>query len=217
MTHLEHNLDTIMQKVEDARLAVSAHHIVKVVGVTKYTDTDTIRKLYGLGQRAFGESKVQQYTARAEELSDLPIEWHFIGRLQKNKINHLLAAKPALIHSVDSFKLAQNIDKRTEGTVNCLLQINSSGEESKAGVDPQKALETYERIKSECPSLNLKGVMTIGAHSEDEKKIAKSFEITRDIYEKSGGQICSMGMSADYELAIKCGSNMVRIGSAMYK
>lgn len=217
MDRLEQNLDEIITNVEEARLSLNAHHIVKIVGVTKYTDVDTIKKLYALGQRAFGESKVQQLTDRVNELHDLPIEWHFIGRLQKNKINHLLKTNPSLIHSIDSLELAQALDKRCEKKTNVLLQINSSGEESKAGVSPETALETFAQIKQQCTNLNLQGVMTIGTHSEDKKLIAKSFETTYKIYEQTGSKICSMGMSGDYELAIKCGSNMVRIGSAMYK
>lgn len=216
MNKLEHNLDQIITKVEAARLSVSAHHIVKIVGVTKYTDTQTIRSLCGLGQRAFGESKVQQLAQRVDELEDLPIQWHFIGRLQKNKINHLLALNPALVHSVDSLELAKAIDKRCEVPCNILLQINSSAEETKAGVAPSAALEVFEQIKSECKNINLQGVMSIGAHSEDEKLIAQSFEQTYKIYEQTKSKICSMGMSSDYELAIKCGSNMIRVGSAMY-
>jgi len=215
MNKLEHNLDEIITKVEAARLSVSAHHIVKIVAVTKYTDTQTIRTLYRLGQRAFGESKVQQLAQRAQELEELPIEWHFIGRLQKNKINHLLATNPTLIHSIDSLELAKAVDKRCKKPLNVLLQINSSGEASKAGVSPQSALEVFAQIKDECKNLNLQGVMTIGAHSEDEKLIAKSFEITYKIFEQTGSKICSMGMSSDYELAIKCGSNMIRVGSAL--
>jgi len=215
MNKLERNLDQIITKVEAARLSVSAHHIVKIVAVTKYTDTQTIRTLYSLGQRAFGESRVQQLAKRAKELEELPIEWHFIGRLQKNKINHLLATNPALIHSIDSLELAKAVDKRCKKPLNVLLQINSSGEASKAGVSPQSALEVFAQIKDECKNLNLQGVMTIGAHSEDEKLIAKSFEITYKIFEQTGSKICSMGMSNDYELAIKCGSNMIRVGSAL--
>jgi hypothetical protein len=217
MNKLEQNLDTIITNVENARLSVDAHRIVKIVGITKYTDVETIAALYRLGQRAFGESKVQQFIQRVDALQDFPIEWHFIGRLQKNKINHLLKANPHLIHSIDSLELAQALDKRCETRVNVLLQINSSGEDSKAGVHPDCAVETFEQIKAECSNLNLQGVMTIGAHSEDEKLIAKSFETTYRVFERTKSKICSMGMSGDYELAIKCGSNMVRIGSAMYR
>lgn len=217
MDKLQQNLDTIIANVEKARLKVDAHHIVKIVGVTKYTDTQTVKKLYHLGQRAFGESKVQQLTQRVQELQDLPIQWHYIGRLQQNKINHLLKAQPALIHSIDSLKLAKAIDKRADSEVKALLQINSSNEATKAGVSCEEAVEIYQQIKQECTQLKLQGVMTIGAHSDDSALIAKSFEKTYKIFEQIEGSICCMGMSGDYELAIECGSNMVRIGSAMHR
>jgi uncharacterized pyridoxal phosphate-containing UPF0001 family protein len=91
---------------------------------------------------------------------------------------------------------------------------------SKSGVSSEEAVDIYQTIKETCPQINLKGVMTIGAHSEETKLIQQSFETTHSIYEKlekDGATICSMGMSNDYELAIKCGSNLVRVGSALFK
>ena len=97
-----------------------------------------------------------------------------------------------------------------------MLQINSAREESKSGVDPNEAKEVYLAIKESCPNLLLEGVMSIGAHSEDEKVIAKSFEITKNIFDSlPNAKTLSMGMSGDYELAISCGANMLRIGSAL--
>jgi pyridoxal phosphate enzyme (YggS family) len=220
---LRKNLDEVIWNIEQARITVSEHHIVKLVTVAKYTDVENIRTLYELGQRAFGENQVQQLRERMQILEDLPLEWHMIGRLQKNKINNLIDLRPSLMQSLDSIELAHEMQKKLaakEATMSCLLQINSAYEESKAGVSPEKALETYLEIKEQCPNITLKGVMTIGAHTEDTKAIQKSFETTYKIYEslqKEGATICSMGMSGDYELAIKCGSNLVRIGSALFK
>jgi pyridoxal phosphate enzyme (YggS family) len=145
-----------------------------------------------------------------------------IGRLQKNKINNLIDLNPILMHSLESLELAQELDKKLSAksaTMHCLLQINAAREESKAGVSPEEALDIYQEIKARCPNIILKGVMTIGAHTDDTKVIQNSFETTHRIYEKlqnDGAAICSMGMSGDYELAIKCGSNLVRIGSALF-
>jgi hypothetical protein len=98
-----------------------------------------------------------------------------------------------------------------------LLQINSAKEESKHGVMPEVALEVYNKIKKECPNIHLRGVMSIGAHTDDKAVIKKSFETTYTIYKQlDGATICSMGMSEDFELAIECGSNMVRLGSIMF-
>ena len=221
--HLRKNLDEVIWNIEQARISVSEHHIVKLVTVAKYTDVANIATLYELGQRAFGENQVQQLRDRMAQLEDLPLEWHMIGRLQKNKINNLIDLRPALMHSLDSFDLAREMQKKLEAKeakMHCLLQINSAREETKAGVSPESAVDTYLQIKEECPNITLKGVMTIGAHTDDTKAIQESFETTHGIFEeleKEGATICSMGMSGDYELAIKCGSNMVRIGSALFR
>lgn len=213
-------IDNIIRRVEAARLRVSDHHIVKIVAISKYSDAKEIEALYSIGQRAFGENKVQDLRAKAEELDALPIEWHFVGNLQKNKINNLLDLRPALFHSLDSLELAYELQKKLSArnqTLNALMQINSAYEESKHGFMPEVACEMYAKIQAECPNIILKGVMSIGAHSEDRALIKKSFETTHGIYKQlSHATICSMGMSSDFELAIECGSNMVRLGSIMF-
>lgn len=213
-------IDDVIRRVEKARLKVSEYHIVKIVAVSKYSTAQDIEKLYQIGQRAFGENKVQDLKTKAVELEELPLEWHFIGNLQKNKINNLLDINPTLFHALDSLELAHELQKKLETrdmTLDALLQINSAKEESKHGFMPEIAKEAYEEIKKECPNINLKGVMSIGAHTEDKDIIKKSFETTYEIYKQlDGATICSMGMSGDFELAIECGSNMVRLGSIMF-
>jgi len=221
--HLRANLDEVIWNIEEARITVSEHHIVKLVTVAKYTELENISTLYELGQRAFGENQVQQLKERMEALEALPLEWHMIGTLQKNKINNLIDLRPTLMQSLDSIELATELNKKLlakETKMNCLLQINAANEESKSGVSSQQSIDIYQTIKETCPQINLKGVMTIGAHSEETKLIQQSFETTHSIYEKlekDGATICSMGMSNDYELAIRCGSNLVRVGSALFK
>jgi len=220
---LRKNLDEVIWNIEQARVEVSEHHIVKLVAVGKYSDEESIKTLYELGQRAFGENQVQQLEKRSQNLDSLPIEWHMLGHLQSNKINKLLELRPVLLQSLDSIKLAQSLNRKLvekNQTLNALLQINSANEESKSGVGIDKAIDIYQQIKQECPNINLKGVMSIGTHTTETKEIQKSFELTHSIYEKlvkDGATICSMGMSNDYELAIKCGSNLVRIGSKIFK
>lgn len=221
--HLRSNLDEVIWNIEQARITVSEHHIVKLVTVAKYTEVENIATLYELGQRAFGENQVQQLRERMEALDALPLEWHMIGSLQKNKINNLIDLRPSLMQSLDSIELATELNKKLlvkESTMNCLLQINAANEESKSGVSSEEAIDIYHQIKNTCSQINLKGVMTIGAHTDDTKLIQRSFETTHSIYEKlqkDGATVCSMGMSSDYELAIKCGSNLIRVGSALFK
>jgi len=213
------NLDELIQRVERARLKRSEHLIVQIVAVSKYTDDiEVLKRLYEDGQRAFGENRVQSMEDKVNSLKDLPIEWHFIGNLQKNKINKLLKLNPFMIQSINSYELAEAIDKRTNKPIRCLLEINSSNEPTKHGLEPTKAIDTYLKIKENLSNINLQGVMTIGAHSDDEKEIRKSFRLTYDIFEKLkpyGAKICSMGMSGDFEIAIEEGSNMIRVGRAL--
>lgn len=213
-------IDTIIEKIEKARLQVSAHHIVKLVAVSKYSDAYAIEALYEIGQRAFGENKVQDLKAKMQTLDALPLEWHFIGSLQKNKINQLLALDPFLLHSLDTLDLALALQKRLEThdkTLDALLQINSAKEASKSGVMPEMASDIYAKIAESCPNIRLKGVMSIGAHVNDTAIIQKSFETTHNIFQTlPNATICSMGMSGDYELAIRSGSNMLRLGSVMF-
>ena len=217
------NLDNLITKVEGARLRISEHHIVKIIGISKYSTSQDIKTLYEAGQRAFGENKVQDLKAKSEELEELPIEWHFVGTLQKNKINNLIDLNPTLIHSLDSLNLAIELNKKLEAKnkkLSALLQINSAYEESKSGVFPEIAVEVYKQILELCPNIVLKGVMSIGAHVEDEKIIKDSFKTTKKIFDELvpfGAKYCSMGMSSDFELAIACGSNMIRVGSTLFK
>jgi len=217
---LSSNLDKVIWNVEQARMMVSEHHIVKIVAVGKYSTIEDIATLYSLGQRAFGENQVQQLSLRSDELEDLPIEWHMIGTLQKNKINQLIALHPSLFQSLDSLELAKALNDRlvtANKTMNCLLQINSANEDTKSGVNVDEAIEIYSTIQKTCPNIKLKGVMCIGANSEDIDKVKESFIITKEIFDQlEGASICSMGMSGDYELAIACGSNLVRIGSSIF-
>ncbi|WP_457744861.1 YggS family pyridoxal phosphate-dependent enzyme [Sulfurimonas sp.] len=222
MNEIEYKLyiDDVIRRVESARLKVSEHHIVKIVAVSKYSNSNDIKKLYNIGQRAFGENKVQDLKVKANELDDLPLEWHFIGNLQKNKINNLLDINPSLFQALDSLELAMELQKKLEVkemTLDCLLHINAAKEEQKHGVMPEDAIELYKAIQTQCDNINLKGIMSIGAHSEDKALVKQSFIIAHEIYKQlPNATICSMGMSGDFELAIECGSNMVRLGSIMF-
>ncbi len=222
MNELEYkiHIDKIIDRIEQARIKVSEHHIVKIVAVSKYNTAEDITKLYNIGQRAFGENRVQDFVAKQAALEELPLEWHYIGNLQRNKLNALIKADPFLFQSLDSKELANALQRRLhdrESTMDCLLQINSAKEETKSGVYPEDAVELFAYIREHCPNINLKGVMSIGAHTDDQAVIRESFETTFKIYDQlEDVSICSMGMSGDFELAIECGSNMIRVGSLMF-
>ncbi len=121
---LRRNLDRVIWNIERARVSVSEQHIVKIVAISKYSDESSIEELYRLGQRAFGENQVQQLEKRVDALDELPIEWHMVGTLQRNKINKLIRLRPSLIHSVDSLRLAKAISGRLDengGKISILL------------------------------------------------------------------------------------------------
>ncbi|WP_172199690.1 YggS family pyridoxal phosphate-dependent enzyme [Campylobacter sp. RM16188] len=214
------NLEEILKRIDSAGL----NEAVKLVAVSKNVTVKEVLELFNKGQVDFGENRVQELKNKQQILAEIlpqkPIKWHFIGRLQSNKINQLISLRPTLWQSCESLKTALEVDKRLDYDLECLLQINSAKEESKQGVEAKMAVETFLSIKESCKFLRPVGVMSIGAHVDDMKTIQKSFETTRKIYEELeqyGAKICSMGMSSDFELAIKCGSNMVRLGSVLYK
>ncbi|WP_086232066.1 MULTISPECIES: YggS family pyridoxal phosphate-dependent enzyme [Campylobacter] len=205
------SLDTILNQINGR---------ARLIAVSKNVTQNEVISLYNQGLREFGENRVQELKRKSEILSNLDIKWHFIGRLQSNKINQLISLHPALWQSCDSLEIALEVNKRLNYKLDTLLQINSAKEESKQGVDPSDAIEIYKDIQNRCENLNLIGVMSIGANSDDENEIKRSFEITKNIFDKlkpQGAVICSMGMSGDFNLAIECGSNMVRLGTILYR
>lgn len=217
------NLNLVIRKIERARLSYSPHHIVSLIAVSKYVSIQEITALYECGQRAFGENKIQDFKSKAQALESLPLQWHMIGSLQENKINALIDLNPVLLHSLDSLKLALALQKRLETKntkMHALLQLNTSFESSKSGVFPQDAHVLYQEIQAQCPNIIMEGIMTIGAHSNDYKKIEQSFVLAKDVFDSLSGvgaRILSMGMSDDFEIAIACGANMVRIGSRLFQ
>lgn len=222
MQNLKENLGKLLESIELERLKYSSHQIIKLVAVSKYASLESIIELYNAGQRAFGENKVQDLKAKSNEAISLPIEWHMIGTLQENKINQLLEIKPFLFQALDSIKLANALQKRLEHNnqiLNCLLQVNSSKESSKSGFEIDAAILSYKEIVKTCPNIKLKGVMSIGANSDDKKVVESSFKITKDIFDSLqsfGATILSCGMSGDYKIAIANGANMLRIGSSIF-
>ncbi|QYH02646.1 YggS family pyridoxal phosphate-dependent enzyme [Campylobacter lari] len=204
------NLESIFEK--------TIKQNVRLVAASKYVQDEQIRELFKQGVVEFGENQVQALALKKEKLQDLEIKWHFIGNLQSNKINLLIKQNPLLWQSCNGLKSAKAVDKRLDYKLDTLLEINTANESSKSGIEQNKAIEEYLQIQEECKNLNLVGIMCIG--SMDVEKVQESFEQTFKIYEnlqKHGAKICSMGMSGDFELAIKCGSNMVRLGSMLFK
>ena len=196
----------------------------KLVAVSKSVDTHDVKRLASFGQLDFGENRVQELERKIKGLAGISadysrLRWHFIGRLQSNKINALLALRPVLWQSCESVDAALSVEKRLSYELPCLVQINSANESSKQGVSLNEAVDIYHEICERCKLLKPVGVMSIGANNSDERVIAKSFEDTYKVFEslqKHGAKICSMGMSDDWRIALKCGSNMLRLGRILW-
>lgn len=233
INYFRQNLKSIRDKIQKySQIYAQKHNIktheIKLIAVSKYHSTKEILALHSLGQCYFGENKVQDLKQKIGEIDSKSlvgknsIKWHFIGTLQRNKINSLLALRPALIHSIDSLPLAIAIDEKCLelGIIQpVLLQVNSASEPSKHGFSLECAKEAFLEIKDRAKNLNLCGIMTIGAHSDDRSKINDSFAITKELYDSlssAGASVLSMGMSGDFDLAIQNGANMLRIGSALF-
>ncbi len=197
---------------------------VRLIAVSKTVTQDIIWDAYGIGQRDFGENRAQDLRAKAG-LLPADIRWHFIGHLQTNKIKYVVP-RAALIHSVDSWDLAQALSvycSKHKLQSKILLQVNTSGEVSKFGLPPDEAKEIFLRIYEELPNIKLQGLMTMAPLTDDEEKIRLTFRALKRLQEElSSGvnnealNILSMGMTHDFEIAIEEGSTMLRIGTALF-
>lgn len=200
---------------------------VTLVAISKTKPIEDIIEAYNCGQRIFGENKVQELTHKFEKLPK-DIQWHFIGHLQTNKVKYI-APFVSLIHAIDSIKLLTTINKEAQKNnriIDCLLQFHVAEEESKFGLNIEKAQEILnsEEFRS-CENIRICGVMGMATYTNDIEQITSEFEAVKIIFDKlkseyfSGNDSfseISMGMSGDYQLAIEQGSTMVRIGSTIF-
>jgi len=197
---------------------------IELVAVSKTKPMKMILEAQEAGIIHFGENKVQELKRKMDE-EETSVSWHFIGHLQTNKIKYILE-KMKLIHSVDSLKLAEKISQMSMDigkNTQVLLQVNTSGEESKFGFSREEVWKNLESLTA-LPNLELKGLMTMAPLTNDIKRISDCFSGLRVLAEKIKQQnilnaemkYLSMGMSSDYEIAIKEGSNMLRIGTMIF-
>ncbi|AFL82643.1 pyridoxal phosphate enzyme, YggS family [Aequorivita sublithincola DSM 14238] len=212
---------TISENLEKFKTELPAD--VTLVAVSKTKPVSDLMEAYNSGQRVFGENKIQEMETKWREMPK-DIEWHMIGHVQRNKVKYM-APFVRLIHAVDSFKLLKEINKeakKNERTINCLLQIKIAEEESKFGMDEADAatLLASEEIKK-LQNIKIVGLMGMATFTDDDEQVSEEFQKLKKIFDEfkvhdSGFKILSMGMSGDYKLAIENGSNMVRVGSAIF-
>lgn len=212
MDSIQKNLKRIKNEVGDN---------VLVVAVSKTKSINLIKKAYKTGHRDFGENKIQEMTSK---FNDLPkdINWHMIGHIQTNKVKYL-APYVSLIHSLDSLKLAKEINKqaiKNNRIIECLIQYRISNEETKFGLNQNEVMDIIN-LQDNFGGLRITGLMGMASFVDDQNVIDKEFKKLKTLFDKiklsnKKFKIISMGMTLDYNLAIKNGSNMIRIGSKIF-
>ena len=196
-------------------------HPVTIVAVTKTHGPDAVRAALGAGLPDVGENRVQEALAKQEECAELPVRWHLIGTLQKNKARHAIG-RFALIHSVDREDLAAELSRRAGGA-SCqpvLIQVNCSAEPQKGGVEPGDLRRLLDRC-AELPGIEVRGLMTMAALADDpetQRPVFRRLRELRDETATAGLQLpeLSMGMSGDYLVAVEEGATMVRLGTLLF-
>lgn len=235
---MKDNIQEVERKIQAACDRVGRDRSeVTLIAVSKTKPNEMLKEAYDLGMRHFGENKVQEMAQKFEDLNDTfddKAYWHLIGHLQRNKVKYIID-KAVLIHSVDSIRLAQQIEEEAEKknlTADILIEVNIAGEDTKFGVSSEDVLSLISDI-SKLPHIRIRGLMTIAPYVENPEKNREYFKKLRELYvdikskntdNKGDGNILnteyfdilSMGMTGDFEVAIEEGATMVRIGTGIF-
>ena len=230
--YIEHNLIRLKGKVKKVCESCSREQKeIYIIAVSKTFPSDAVASALDFNQLDFGENRVQELVQKESEIQGRIIHWHLIGHLQTNKVKQVVPFV-FLIQSVDSFKLAQRISieaAKINRVVKCLVQVNTSGEDQKSGCQPNEAFKLVKEI-SALEFVKVKGLMTIGRFIDDYKDenqrniVRENFRVLKNLFEEIKAanvpntdlKYLSMGMTSDYDIAIQEGSNMLRIGTAIF-
>ncbi len=211
---IQENLDHIKQELPQE---------TTLVAVSKTKPVEDILEAYNAGHRIFGENKIQEMSMKWEKLPK-DIQWHMIGHVQRNKVKYM-AEYVSLIHGVDSLKLLKEIDLQAEKyhrSIDCLLQVHIAEEDTKFGLDPQELIALISSPEfGQMKNVRVIGLMGMATFTDDGLQVQREFEKLNTLFKKVKGllpsiMVLSMGMSGDYKIALKAGSNMVRIGSSIF-
>ena len=225
MSYISENVDRLTERIREVCLKAGRRpEDVSVVAVTKTVPPERIQEAVDAGIMLFGENRVQEAASKMDSVSG-DIRWHMVGHLQRNKVKRAVAMFD-MIQSVDSYELAFEIDRRCGEigkTMDVLVEVNTSAESTKFGVAPEETIDLIGRI-SHLDNVAVRGLMTIGAFTADEGVVRNCFKTLRQLAGRaleatiSGVEMrfLSMGMTSDFEMAIEEGSNMVRIGTAIF-
>lgn len=200
---------------------------VTLVAVSKTKPVSDLMEAYEAGQRVFGENKIQEMAEKFEQMPK-DIEWHMIGHVQTNKVK-FMASFVSLVHGVDSLRLLEEINKqalKNNRVIDCLLQVHIAEEETKFGLSESELNELLQSESfSQLKNIKIKGLMGMATFTDNQNQIEKEFKHLKSVFDRLSQaqktdnyemKILSMGMSGDYQLAIECGSTMVRIGSSIF-
>jgi PLP dependent protein len=222
---LRANYERIQNEINRAAAAAGrSSDEIKLIAVSKTVSPERVQEAWNAGLRHFGENRAQELVKKTDALEALSVHWHFIGHIQKNKAR-FVAPRSGLIHTLDSVKLAELISKHTplETEQPVLIQVNTTGESSKAGIEPGGLTALLDGLAL-VPRLRIDGLMTIGPLGGNERKIGAAFRDLRLMLEREGEvkrpnqplRELSMGMSGDFPIAIAEGATLIRIGTAIF-
>jgi len=226
MSTISQNISQIHNDIQEASAINASHEKVTLVAVSKGQNFNKIIEAFDVGILNFGENYLQEALDKKKQLEKFPIQWHFLGPIQSNKCK-LIAENFNWVHSVDRLKVMKLLNVNRPLNVpplNICIQINTSGEETKSGIpikDAKTQLIGLIQALNELPNLKLRGIMSIPSNTEDIKQIIDEFKAMHILYSELKNEIdtidtLSMGMSSDFKLAIEYGSNLVRIGTAIF-
>lgn len=212
---------SIQEKLKEIKASLPSEVIL--VAVSKTKPVSDLQEAYDVGQRVFGENKIQEMTQKCE-IMPKDIQWHMIGHVQRNKVKYM-AEFVSLIHGVDSFKLLREIDKQAKKhsrVIDCLLQIHIAEEDTKFGLDESELNEIIASDEfKQLENIKVVGLMGMATFTDNKEQIRREFKQLKSTYNSLENKIenlsiLSMGMSGDYQMAIEEGSTMVRIGSSIF-
>ena len=226
MSPISQNISQIHDDIQEASVINASHEKVTLVAVSKGQNFNKIIEAFNVGILNFGENYLQEALNKKKHLEKFPIQWHFLGPIQSNKCK-LIAENFNWVHSVDRIKIMKLLNDNRPSNIpplNICIQINTSGEETKSGIPIKDAkIQLIELIEAlnELPKLKLRGIMSIPSNTKDTKQVIDEFKAMHILYSELKNEIdtidtLSMGMSSDYKLAIEYGSNLVRIGTAIF-
>ncbi len=219
------NILKVKQRIQKSCLKVGRNpDEVTIVAITKTVPLEKIKEAIDSGITDIGENRVQELLEKKNSIEN--VRWHFVGHLQTNKVKYIVDFI-YLIHSVDSFKLALEIDKRAKKinrVIDILIEVNTSGEKTKYGVEPEKTIDLVKQISENCEFLRVKGLMTVAAFLPNPEEVRPMFRLLRDLKDEIAKlnlqnvemKHLSMGMSNDFEVAVEEGATIVRIGTAIF-